>query len=159
MAERKDEIKKLEIHKKDALGATQRNEQAQQVMNQLRAEKQVDAIVVDDPSAITNKDLDIMLKRKMENETLPGTVSKNKRTRVAKWIDLRNVAANDDDEPHPDWTEEMEVELQQIKNEEITLKDTVVRREKQKGVNDAFAIIVASSPTKKQALLDPLSEV
>ena len=159
LVERREEIAKLESHKKDALGATRRNEHAQEVINRLRAEKQVDAITIEDPSPITNKDLDILLKWKMDSETLPGAVSKNKRTRVAKWIELRNAAANDDDEPHPDWTEELEAELQRIKNEELTLKDTAVGREKQKGVNDAFAMIVAASPTTKQALLARLSGV
>jgi hypothetical protein len=49
--------------------------------------------------------------------------------------------------------------LQQIKNEELTLKETAVRQEKQKGVNDALAMIVAALPTTKQALLACLSEV
>jgi hypothetical protein len=60
--------------------------------------------MIDDPSPITNKDLDILLKWKMDIETLPGAVSKTKATRVAKWIELRNAVANDDDKPHPDWT-------------------------------------------------------
>jgi hypothetical protein len=99
---REEEIMKLESQKKEALGATRRNEHAQEVIIQLQAERQVDAIMIDDPSPITNKDLDILLKWKMDSETLPGAVSKNKRTRAAKWIKLRNAAANDDDEPHPD---------------------------------------------------------
>ena len=49
-------------------------------------------------------------------------------------IELWNAAANDDVEPHPDWTEELEAESRRIKNEELTLKDTAVKREKQKGV-------------------------
>ncbi len=108
--------------------------------------------MIDDPSPIINKDLDILLKWKMDSETIPGAVSRNKTTRVAKWIEIRNAASP------PDWTEELEAELQKIKNEELTLKDTAVGREKQKGVNDAFARIVAAPPTKKQALLARLSE-
>ena len=84
LVERKDKFTKLESQKKDALGVTQINEQAQQVINQLRAEMKVDAIMVNDPSAITNEDLDILLKCKMDSDTLPGVFSKNKRTRVAK---------------------------------------------------------------------------
>jgi hypothetical protein len=80
--------------------------------------------MIEDPCPITNKDLDILLKWKMDSETLPGAVSKNKTTRVAKWIELRNAGDNDD-EPRPDWTEELEAKLQKIKNEELTLKDTV----------------------------------
>jgi hypothetical protein len=49
--------------------------------------------------------------------------------------------------------------LQHIKNEELTLKDTAVGREKQKGVNDAFTMIVAALPTTKQALLDCLNGI
>ena len=128
------------------------------MINRLQEEKQVDAIMINDPSPITNKDLDILLKWKLDSETLPGAVTKNKTTRVAKWIELRNAAGDDDDKPRPDWTEELEAKLQKIKNEELTLKDTAVGREKQKGVNDAFAMIVAASPTTKQALLARLSE-
>jgi hypothetical protein len=115
--------------------------------------------MIDDPSPITNKDLDFLLKWKMDSETIPGAVSRNKTTRDAKWIEIRNAASNNDDESPPDWTEELEAELQKIKNEELTLKDTAVGREKQKGVNDAFAMIVAASPATKQALLARLSEV
>jgi hypothetical protein len=128
------------------------------VINRLREEKQVDAIMINYPSPITNKDLDILLKWKLDSETLPGAVTKNKTARVAKWIDIWNAAANDDDEPQPDWTEENEAELQHVKNEELTLKDTAAGREKQKGVNDAFTMIVAASSTTKQALLDPRSK-
>ena len=124
LVEREEKIMKLESRKKDALGSTQRKEHAQEVITRLREEKQVDAIMIDDPSPITNKDLDFLLKWKMDSDMLPGAVSKNKRTRVAKWIEIRNASANDDDEPHPDWTEELEAELQQIKNEELTLKST-----------------------------------
>ena len=53
----------------------------------------------------------------------------------------------------------MESELQRINNEELTLRDTAVGREKKKGVNDVFAMIVAASATIKQALLAPLSGV
>jgi hypothetical protein len=95
----------------------------------------------------------------LDSETLPGAVSKNKTTRVAKWIKIRNAAANDDDKPQPDLTEENEAEFQHIKNEELTLKDTAAGREKQKGVNDAFTMIVAASPTTKQALLDRLNGI
>jgi hypothetical protein len=41
----------------------------------------------------------------------------------------------------------------------ISTQDTAVGQEKQKGVKDAFAMIVAASPTTKQALLSPLSGV
>jgi hypothetical protein len=119
LVERKEEIMKLESRKKDALGATRRNAHADEVINRLRAEKQVDAITIEDPSPITNKDLDILLKWKMDSETLPAAVSKNKGTRITKWIKLRkNAAANDDAEPYPDWTEELEAELQRIKSGE-----------------------------------------
>ncbi len=158
LVEREEEISKLESRKKDALGATQRNEHAQEVINRLRAEKQVDTIPIDDPSPITNKYLDILLKWKMDSETIPGAVSKNKRTRVAKWIELRNAAANDDDEPHPDWTEELEAELQQIKSEELTLKDTAVGQEKQKGINDVYTMVATALPTTKQVFLAHFSE-
>jgi hypothetical protein len=154
---RREEITKLESQKQDALGATRRNELAQGVINRLREEKQVDAIMMDDPSSVTNKDLDILLKWKMDSETTPGAVGKNKGTRVAKWIELRNAAVNDDDEPHPNWTVELEAELQRIKNTELTLKDTALEREKQKGVNDACAMIAAASPTTKHALLARLN--
>jgi hypothetical protein len=154
---RREEITKLESQKQDALGATRRNELAQGVTNRLREEKQVDAIMMDDPSSVTNKDLDIPLKWKMDSETTPGAVGKNKGTRVAKWIELRNAAVNDDDEPHPNWTAELEAELQRIKNTELTLKDTALEREKQKGVNDAYAMIAAASPTTKHALLARLN--
>jgi hypothetical protein len=99
----------------------------------------------------------ILLKWKMDSETMPGAVGKNKGTRVAKWIELRNAAVNDDDEPHPNWTAELEAELQRIKNTELTLKDTALEREKQKGVNDACAMIAAASPTTKHALLARLN--
>jgi hypothetical protein len=102
LVEREEGITKLESQKKDALCATRRNEHAEEVINQLQPEKQVDAIMIDDPSPIKNKDLDILLKWKMDSETLPGAVSKNKRTRAAKWTDIRNASANDDDEHHPD---------------------------------------------------------
>jgi hypothetical protein len=62
LVEREEEIAKLESRKKDALGATQRNEHAQEVIIRLQAEKQVDAIMIDDLSPIMNKDLDILLK-------------------------------------------------------------------------------------------------
>jgi hypothetical protein len=153
LVQRKEAITKLESRKKDALGATRRNAHAEEVISRLRAEKQVDAIMIEDPSPITNKDLDILLKWKMDSETLPAAVSKNKRTRVAKWIELRNAAPNDDDEPHPDWTEELEAELQQIKSEELTLKGTAAGQEKQKGMNDEYAMVAAASPTTKQAFL------
>ena len=78
---------------------------------------------------------------------------------LAKWIELRKATANGDDEPHPGWTEKLEAELQRINNEELTLKYTVVGREKQKGVNDVFVMIVLASPTTKQALLARLSGV
>jgi hypothetical protein len=159
LVEREEKIMKLESRKKDALGSTQRKEHAQEVITRLREEKQVDAIMIDDPSPITNKDLDFLLKWKMDRETISGAVSRNKTTRAAKWIEIRNATSNNDDESPPDWTEELEAELQKIKNEELTLKDTAVGREKQKGVNDAFAMIVAASPTTKQALLARLSEV
>jgi hypothetical protein len=161
LVKREEQISKLESRKKDALGASRRNEYGQEVINRLREERQVDAIMIDDPSPITNKDLDILLKWKLDSETLPGAVTRNKTTRVAKWIEIRNAAANDDDEPQaqPDWTEENEAELRNIKNEELTLKNTAAGREKQKGVNDAFAMIVAASPTTKQALLARLSGV
>jgi hypothetical protein len=155
LVERKEEIMKLESPKKDALGATRRNAHADEVINWLRAEKQIDAIMIEDPSPITNKDLDIMLKLKMDSETLPAAVSKNKRTRVAKWIELRK---NDDDEPYPDWTKELEAELQRIKSEELTLKDTAVGQEKKKGMNDAYAMVAAASTTSKQAFLAHFSE-
>jgi hypothetical protein len=61
---------------------------------------------------MNNKDLGILLKWKMDSGMLPGAVSNNKMTRAAKWIEIRNASANDDDEPHPDWTEEREAELQ-----------------------------------------------
>ena len=95
----------------------------------------------------------------MDSETLPGAVSKNKTTRVAKWIQLWNGTANNDNKPRPDWTEELEAQLQGIKDTELMLKNTAVGREKQKGVNDAFGMIAAASPTTKQALLARLSEV
>jgi hypothetical protein len=81
------------------------------VINRLREEKQVGAIMINHPSPITDKDLDILLKWKLDSETLPGAVTKNKMTRVAKRIEIRNAAANDDGEPQPDWTEENEAEL------------------------------------------------
>jgi hypothetical protein len=158
LVERREEIMKLESQKKDALGATRRDPHAEEVINRLRAEKQVDAVTIEDPSSITNKDLDILLKWKIDSESLPASVSKNKGTRVAKWIELRNAAASDDDEARPEWTKELEAELQQIKSEELTLKDTAVGQEKQRGVNNAFAMIVAASPTTKEALLARLSE-
>jgi hypothetical protein len=83
LVDREEEITKLESRKKDALGATLRNEHAKEVINQLRAEKQVDAITINDPSSITNKDLDILLKWKMGSGSLPGALSKNKTTEVA----------------------------------------------------------------------------
>ena len=98
--------------------------------------------MIDYPYLITKKDLDILLKYKMGCETLPGAVIKNKRTRVAKWVDLRNSAANDDENPHTYWTEDLEDELQRIKNEDLTLKDTTVGQEKQKGFNYVFVTIV-----------------
>ena len=98
--------------------------------------------MIDYPYLITKKDLDILLKYKMGCETLPGAVIKNKRTRVAKLIDLRNAAANDDDKPYTDWTEDLEDEQQSIKNEDLTLKDTTVERENQKEVNYVFAMVV-----------------
>ena len=91
-----------------------------------------------------------MLKWKMDCGMLPVAVRKNKRTKVAKWINLRNAADKDDDKPHPEWTEYMEAELQQINNKELTLKDTAVGQEKKKGVNDKFSMILADSPTIKQ---------
>jgi hypothetical protein len=116
LVEREEESAKLESQMKDALGASRRNEYGQEVINRLQEEKQVDAIMINDPSPITNKDLDILLKWKLDSETLPGAVTKNKTTRVAKWIEIRNAAANDDDKPQPDWTEENEAESQHIKN-------------------------------------------
>jgi hypothetical protein len=159
LVKREEKTTKLESRKKEALGATQRKEHAQEVITWLWEEKQVDAIMIDDPSPITKKDLDILLKWKMDSETIPSAVSRNKTTRVAKWIEIHNAASNNDDKSPPDWTEELEAELQNIKNDELILKDTAVGREKQKGVNDAFAMIVAASPTTKQALLAQLSEV
>ena len=53
---------KLDSQKKDALGETQRKEHSQEVINQLRVENKVDAIMIDDPYPIKNKDLDILLK-------------------------------------------------------------------------------------------------
>jgi hypothetical protein len=100
--EREEIVEKLENRKKDALGATRRNEHAQEVIIRFQAEKQVDAIMIDDPSLVTNKDLDILLKWKMDSEMLPGAVSKNKTTRVAKWIQLQNGTANNDNKPRPD---------------------------------------------------------
>jgi hypothetical protein len=50
-------------------------------------------------------------------------------------------------------------ELQQIKNEELTLKDTAVGQERQKGANNAFTMIVAALLTTKQALMARLREV
>jgi hypothetical protein len=100
--------------------------------------------MIDDPSPIINKDLDILLKWKLDSEMLPGAFTRNKTTRVAKWIEIRNAAANDDDQPQPDWTEENEAKLRNIKNKELTRKDTAVGQEKQKGVNDAFAMILAA---------------
>jgi hypothetical protein len=157
LVKRKAEIAKLESQKQEALGATRRNELAQAVINRLQAEKQVDAIMTDDPSTLTNKELDILLKWKMGSETLPGAVSKTKATRVAKWIEIRNAAANDDDEPHLDWTEELEANLQRIKNEELTIKHTAVERERQNGVNEAFAFVTTASPATKQALIARLN--
>ncbi len=84
LVKREEQIMKLESRKKDALGATQRKEHAQEVITWLREETQVDAIMIDDPSRITKKDLDILLKWKMDSETIPGAVSRNKTTRVAK---------------------------------------------------------------------------
>jgi hypothetical protein len=84
LVEREEQISKLESRKKDTLGATQRKENAEEVINWLRAEKQVDAMLIEDPSPIRNKDLDILLKWKIDSETLLGAVSKNKTTRVAK---------------------------------------------------------------------------
>jgi hypothetical protein len=110
LVEREEEIAKPESQKKDTLGASRRNEYCQEVINRLLVEKQVDAIMIDDPSPITNKDLDNLLKWKLDSDTLPGALTKNKTTRVAKWIEIRNAAANDDDEPQPDWTEENEAE-------------------------------------------------
>jgi hypothetical protein len=150
--ERKKEITKLESQKEEASGATRRNELAQEVINRLRAESQLVAII-DDPTPITNKDLDILLKWKMGSGTLPGAVSKNKRARVNKWIELRNAAADDEDESHPDWTEELDAKLQRLKYGELTLKDTALEREKQKGVNEAFAMIATASPATKETLL------
>ena len=150
LVEMKDEITKLQSQKKDALGANWINEQAQQVINWLRAKNQVGAIMVDDPYAITNKYLDIILKWKMDSEVIPGAVIKNKRIWVTKWIELRNAAANDDDKTHHEWTKELEAELQQVKNEDLTLKDNAVGREKKKRVNNLITIIVADLPTKKR---------
>ena len=68
--------------------------------------------MLDDPSPIKNKDLDIMLKWEMDCGALPVAVSKNKRKRVAKCIKPRNDAANNDDMICPEWTEELVSELQ-----------------------------------------------
>ena len=66
------------------------------------------------------KYLYILLKLKMECGTLPVLVRKNKRTISANWIKTRNATANDDEKSHPDWTEELETELQLMNNEDIT---------------------------------------
>ena len=58
----------------------------------------------------------------MDCGTLPVLVRKNKRTIAAKWINIRDATANDDEKPHTDWTEELEAELQLMKNEDITFK-------------------------------------
>jgi hypothetical protein len=55
LVEREEEIMKLESQKKEALGVTRRNEHAQEVIIPLQAEKQVDAIMIDDPYPIKNK--------------------------------------------------------------------------------------------------------
>ena len=65
------------------MGGSRINEYSQGVINRLREEKQVDAIMINDPSPITNKDLDILLKWKMGSGSLPGALSKNKTTEVA----------------------------------------------------------------------------
>ena len=62
----------------------------------------------------------------MDCGTLPVAVNKNKRTIVSKWIKIQNTVSNDDEEPHSDWTEDLEAELKQINNEDLTLKDTAV---------------------------------
>jgi hypothetical protein len=41
--------------------------------------------MIDDPSSVTNKDLDILLKWQIGSETLPGAVSKNKVTRERRY--------------------------------------------------------------------------
>jgi hypothetical protein len=68
LVKRKEEMAKLESQ--EALGATRRNELAQAVINRFQTEKQVDAIMTDDPSTLTNKELYILLKWKMGSETL-----------------------------------------------------------------------------------------
>ena len=138
---------------------TKIKEHSQQMINRLREGKQSDAIMIDDPYLIKKKAMDILLKWKMECGTLPVAVIKNKRLGVAKQIKLQNATDNDDYDPHPDWTEELEAELQQIRNEDLTIKDTEVGREKNKVFNNTFKMILVASPTTKQAILASLSVV
>ena len=95
----------------------------------------------------------------MDCGTIPVAVIKKKGKIASKWIKLQNTAANDDGERHLDWTEDLEAEFQKIKNEQLTLKDTAIGRENNKGINNAFAMNLTALPTKKQALLDSLSGV
>jgi hypothetical protein len=159
LVERREEITYLESQKTDALGVTRRNANAEEVINRLRAEKQVDAIMIVDLSPIIYKGLDILLKWTMDSETLPAAVSKNKRTRVAKWIQLQNTAARDDDEAHPEGPKSWKLSCSELRVRSSHSKLLRSGKRSRKGVKDAFAMIVAASPTTKQTLLARLSEV
>ena len=60
IVERKGKNKELVIQKKDALGVTQRKIHDQEVINQIRAENQVDAKIIDDPYIVTGSRWDVL---------------------------------------------------------------------------------------------------
>jgi hypothetical protein len=147
-SENNEKIKLLLREKQIRVASTKAVDERNQLLETLRM-KEINPFSTEGAALLSSKDLDCLLKWKCGKKTLPEDL-RRKEQKAEKWLEVMNWPAPEDGNV---WTSDLENELKELREKEVTLQTSGLQKEKHKQANAAASTITGASPATKSRLV------